>query len=313
MGYAVAASKSKVIGAQSGILKMKRCQMRDLRHELARQMRAKAAAAAEKEKLFKQITALRAENRRLRRENKWQVMAAEKSQARVRELEAELAAVRPQKRVRQPRPSPPATTSVDWFTWSLLGAGRLLQNCEEARRWEGLAVDWSLKGLPRGIVPKTKYWDRGLALDWSADGLPTLPFKFRPPRACHAAAPATPMAVDWWVFDLLAAPAQQLVAQGRPARLLEEEEMVVDWSGQYLPGQAGRPCHQVAGRRYSRQDHKSLKKASPLLAPAPAPQLPALPTLLRRPQQPLAAKVRPLSKPKPVIMQPRQRSRGMKA
>lgn len=280
--------------------------------------------------LICEITKLRTENRRLRRESKWHLAASQQWQERAKSLEAQLhvalAKNRGKGRVKEIQPSGTVTVkspadTVDWKVWHMLGAGMKPRDPALAI-WDNLCVDWSSRDLPKGVVPKTKFWDRLLHLDWSAEGLPKLEFKVKQVRArVPRARPAPEVGpVDWAIWETLG---EGLKASGMIATIDQNigqsakkpcpkpdddgDELILDWSGRHLPRAAGRTCRLAGGRRARPGHHpcplvRTVRgKVQDAIAVA-APQPKAVTSRRAMPFTPKVAK--PMAKPAMLIMQP---------
>jgi len=230
---------------------------------------------------------LRIENRSLRRELRWNADEVKRLQEKTAELEAQLQMVTQQtkqSKVAQPKPRPKRAVKVldtiDWTTFYLLGSGaRELEHPSEATLfWDNVAVDWSGRDLPKGIVPKTKYWDRGLPLDWNADGLPTLGFKLKAQRA-KAGTPRNDYSSGWGFQrasldggQRMSYPKQviEVIREQRAAKaqVAEEDALVVDWSGRMPPLHKPARCNAVAGARRAKPSRGAVVKAPPSPEPA---------------------------------------------
>lgn len=221
----------------------------------------------------KELAAVRGENRRLRRENKWHVMEVERLRTRVQELEAQLEAQRKRRGGRKRAATEPVSgqkashflvgDTIDWGVFYTLGSGmRILREQEKHAAWDFVAVDWSGSRVPKKFLRKPKFWSSPLALDWSAGGLPRIEYpngRARPrvqsdpgqaPRVAGARSPATHT------------PKAQLPneeALFNSTVIVEEEEddeLSCDWSGRWLPrfdGQCGGPRRRLPGPRGSRR------------------------------------------------------------
>jgi len=217
------------------------------------------------------VRSLRIENRSLRRELHWNADEVRRLKEKAAQLEAQLAtATQHHKRftAKQAQPArvraPQVLGTIDWGVLYLLGSGarELEDPSETALFWDNIVVDWSGRELPKGIVPKTKYWDRGLPLDWNADGLPTLGFKLKAQRA-KANTPRSNFTPAWGVQhaprdgSTRTSPPKQvveLIREQRAARaqVADEDTLAVDWSGRMPPLHRPARCNAVAGVRRSR-------------------------------------------------------------
>lgn len=292
------------------------------------------------------VAELKSENRRLRRENKWHRLEAEKWRARAEELEAQLAAAllrskkgRRAATDRPTKPAPKAETPLDWNVFYMLGSGmkELKDKADLTAYWDNLSVDWSGTYMPKSIVPRAKFWDRPLNLDWSSAGLPGIaypgPRARVAARAREAKAPPAPadMPIDWEVFHMLGDGARLLrgpyvdpledtdVWSPKSALCNEclnevemmryddgeyEDELIIDWSGRWLPRRDGccgpkrRPVGVPRGahRRAVRGPGKLVKSATEMIMAATMAAPTVKPPSLKKDIPKIKSKGVPISK-----------------